>query len=43
MSHGELALVVFILALVFGASAVPRLGEWVAIRLARRNDSSPRR
>jgi Sec-independent protein translocase protein TatA len=37
MSHGEIAIVVFILALVFGASALPRLGEQLAVwRVGRR-------
>jgi Sec-independent protein translocase protein TatA len=36
VTHGELAIVLFIFALVWSAGLLPRLGERVAERLARR-------
>jgi len=34
MTHGELALVVFIFGLVYAAALVPRLGAFIGRRLA---------
>ena len=36
MTHGELGLVVFIFALVYGAQAVPKLAERAGAWLARK-------
>ncbi len=36
MTHGELGLVLFIFALVYGAQAVPKLAERVGVWLARK-------
>jgi hypothetical protein len=35
LTHGELAIVTFLFALVWGAGLLPRLGERIAARLAR--------
>jgi Sec-independent protein translocase protein TatA len=44
LSRGELAMVLFIFALVWGAGALPRLGERVALALlSRRARSSARK
>jgi Sec-independent protein translocase protein TatA len=40
LSRGELAIVAFIFALVWGAGALPRLGERLGGRLARRRGRS---
>jgi Sec-independent protein translocase protein TatA len=40
MSRGELAIVLFIFALVWGAAVLPRLGERIALSRARRGGSS---
>jgi hypothetical protein len=36
MTHGELGLVLFVFALVYGAPQVPRLGERLGMLLARK-------
>ncbi len=36
MTHGELGLVVFIFALVYGAQVVPKIGERVGTWMARK-------
>jgi hypothetical protein len=39
LSHGELAVVLFLFALVWGAGLLPRLGERLGARLLRRPGS----
>ena len=36
MTHGELGLVLFIFALVYGAQVVPKVGERVGVWLSRK-------
>ncbi len=36
MTHGELALVVFIFVLIYGAQWVSPAGEWVGARFSRK-------
>ena len=38
LTHGELAMVLFLFALVWGAGLLPRLGECLGARLARSRD-----
>jgi Sec-independent protein translocase protein TatA len=44
LSHGELAICVFIFLLVWGAGVLPKVGERVSVWLARKGsaDSRPR-
>jgi hypothetical protein len=35
LTHGELAMVAFLFALVWGAGLLPRLGEWLGERWSR--------
>jgi Sec-independent protein translocase protein TatA len=43
LSHGELAICVFIFLLVWGAGVLPKVGERLSQRLARNKSADPRR
>jgi hypothetical protein len=43
LTRGELAIVLFLFVLTWGAGLLPRLGEWMGERSARRAAASRRR